>query len=281
MVYPMVPASSCSIRTVWAALATSRHMTVPALIHSLDLAECEIESRLNWLSELGWVQPSRDVPSALRCVNPSLALGSLVLDILDGTRSPQTLAALGGFMQSARWARMWQPARNAVFLPGSLDSFSSLVEEAVTYVTSDVTILHTAPLPGSDRFLISVENYLRRRGIPVRTVFGGACRSHPGWHKHLSYLRANGSFVTTAERLPGRGVIIDGGDLNILHTDAGGCVVTNSHDPLFDSEGDFPEGRYAGNRSVRCKYCRYLVLAARPPLSRPRSKSPLELSRVT
>lgn len=236
----MAATSSCPVRAVWAALAISRHLTVPGLIHALDLPEREIENQLETLSDLGWVQPSRDVQAGFRCVNPSLALGSLVLDILDGTRHPQVLASLGGFRHVVQLAKMWQPARHAVFLPSSLDSFSALVEEAVTNVNSDVTVLHTAPLPGSDRFLVSDMGYLRRRGIPVRTVFGGGCRSHPGWHRHLSYLRSNRAVVTTAERLPGRGVIIDGGDINVLHTDTGGCVVTNSHDPLFPSENISP-----------------------------------------
>lgn len=213
------------VLTVYAALTRARHLTTPALSAATGLDAAGLDRQIDTLSELGWVQPSRDIPDAHRAVNPVLALGAVILDVLDGRRDPDTLDLLGGYSCAAQMVPVWRASFPATYLPTSLDSFSGLIEDAMTHARTDVVSLHTTVFPTLTPLLDTIVSYLHRRGIRYGAVMDTDHHTDPRWQPFRAALDARGISITLAADLPGRGLVIDEGLLTVLHTDTAGITL--------------------------------------------------------
>ncbi|WP_149361626.1 hypothetical protein [Lolliginicoccus suaedae] len=203
------------------ALASCVHAAPARITAATGLAHDEAQAAVERLKAVGLVRRSRDNEGAYRLVHPVLwAAGSVIqaLHARPATTIIPGLDAIGGFAGLRELIDAWRCTRVQAAVPTSIDTFSAMVEEILIKANRDVTLLHTYPIADTASFLHHTLAYLSHRGVSIRVVRDSRFTSAPEWKPYIETLEARGIPVRTVSELPGRGVVIDGGRLALVHS---------------------------------------------------------------
>ncbi|GGC56000.1 hypothetical protein IEU95_08420 [Hoyosella rhizosphaerae] len=228
------------------ALARSVHAGLSKIVAESGVTQSDSQSAVERLRLVGLVRRSRDIDEAYRLVHPAFWAARSVIHRLH-TRPAETtvpgLREIGGFAGLQQLLDVWRCTRAQASSPTSLDTFSTMVEEILIKARHDVTLLHTYPIADTAGFLHHTLEYLSCRGISIRVVRDARFMSAPEWTPYSQTLAERNIPVLTAAELPGRGVVIDGGRLALVHEGEHTTRIYTDHSPFGPeiSVGEFAQ----------------------------------------
>ncbi|MFF7591903.1 LuxR C-terminal-related transcriptional regulator [Kitasatospora purpeofusca] len=188
---------------------------VAALAGRLSLAEPQVRTALDHLSELALLRPSAERPGSLRAVSPDVGMEILM------ARQQAELAAAQARIEASRAAAAQLIADYADLRPEAntpdVEQLVGLdrIRDRLSRFSNEAReeIMTFAPDGGQRPENIEAAKPLNRaladRGVRMRTVYLDSVRNSPHTVEYVNWLAALGGQVRTVPELPTRMIVVD------------------------------------------------------------------------
>jgi DNA-binding CsgD family transcriptional regulator len=202
------------------------------LAESLAFGEAELRSLLGDLRADGLVVESADDASAVRAVEPGLAMATLASRRME--RQPGCSAPAEPVVERIAPLDTWFTDRAGQWMRlDGMDEVSTLVERLVMCAQHETLLLTPSYLPGSFEFRPQIGETVIRHGVALKTVWGAAVLDAPA---AVEYARSRGSQCPAPRAAPEvdvRAVIVDRSLAMVLGKRGHAQVLSGG--PTFDS----------------------------------------------
>ncbi|WP_043466656.1 LuxR family transcriptional regulator [Kitasatospora sp. MBT66] len=201
--------------SVYRAMLAHPEDGVAALADRLSLAEPQVRTALDHLSELALLRPSAERPGSLRAVSPDVGMEILM------ARQQAELAAAQARIEASRAAAAQLIADYADLRPEAntpdVEQLVGLdrIRDRLSRFSNEAReeIMTFAPDGGQRPENIEAAKPLNRaladRGVRMRTVYLDSVRNSPHTVEYVNWLAALGGQVRTVPELPTRMIVVD------------------------------------------------------------------------
>ncbi|WP_030393587.1 helix-turn-helix transcriptional regulator [Kitasatospora purpeofusca] len=201
--------------SVYRAMLAHSGDGVAALADRLSLAEPQVRTALDHLSELALLRPSAERPGSLRAVSPDVGMEILM------ARQQAELAAAQARIEASRAAAAQLIADYADLRPEAntpdVEQLVGLdrIRDRLSRFSNEAReeIMTFAPDGGQRPENIEAAKPLNRaladRGVRMRTVYLDSVRNSPHTVEYVNWLAALGGQVRTVPELPTRMIVVD------------------------------------------------------------------------
>ncbi|MFE4264273.1 LuxR C-terminal-related transcriptional regulator [Streptomyces sp. NPDC056883] len=204
-----------SVEAVYRGLLQEPTAGIAELCLLLGFPEAEVRAGLDRLIDLELLQPSRDVPGALRAVSPDVGLEMILrrqeAEVLrrqeELARSKEAVARMVAGLAAARP----EPEVDAFERLVGLDAIQDRLRE----LTRDLREECLSIMPGGAQSQGALDasrpldEVLLARGVVMRTLYQDSARNDPATHAYARWMTDLGGEVRTSPIVPPRLLVVD------------------------------------------------------------------------